>query len=92
MCCNAASFNLIAQHERRTILRLALQLHAQQSHQHLRSAGAIRWHYWDERKIADIAGTFDVEERSIYRLLAEDRRELRRLLKHHFGIEDMSQL
>jgi DNA-directed RNA polymerase specialized sigma24 family protein len=83
---------IVAGKERREIVRQALVLHAQQSHKHLKSAKAIRWRYWDEQRITDIARSFRVDERSVYRLLHDDYLDLRLMLKRHFRIEQISDI
>ena len=75
--------------ERNTIIRQALAMHGQQSSQGTKSAVAIRWRMWEERKIAEI---FRVTERTVFRLLADDYQALRQILSSHFGIDQLGQI
>ena len=44
--------------ERRDIIRRALAIHGQQSQQGTKCAVAIRWRWWEDRKIADVTRCF----------------------------------
>ena len=87
-----SAFTQVARRERREIMRAALHLHAQQSHQHLKSARALVWRFRMDWRITDIAARFRVDVRTVYRLLHDDLQELRQVLKRHFGIEHLSQI
>ncbi len=78
--------------ERSEIIRQALVIHGQQSHHGVKSAVAIRWRWWEDRKIAEIANIFRVTERTVFRLLADDYQALRQILSNHFGIDHLSQI
>jgi DNA-directed RNA polymerase specialized sigma24 family protein len=78
--------------ERSEIIRQALAIHGQQSDHGVKSAVAIRWRWWEDRKIGEIADLFRVADRTIFRLLTDDYQALRQILSHHFGIDHLSQI
>jgi DNA-directed RNA polymerase specialized sigma24 family protein len=78
--------------ERTEIIRQALAIHGQQSSHGVKSAVAIRWRWWEDRKIAEIADIFRVADRTVFRLLADDYQALRQILSSHFGIDHLSQI
>jgi DNA-directed RNA polymerase specialized sigma24 family protein len=85
-------FNFVADRQRQHVINLALDLHGQQSHQGTRSTRALRWRYWDDHSIADLAGRLQVHDRTIYRLLSDDLTALRLVLKDRFGITHIGRI
>jgi RNA polymerase sigma factor (sigma-70 family) len=78
--------------ERSEIIRQALAIHGQQSSHGVKSVVAIRWRWWEDRKIAEIAAIFRVADRTVFRLLADDYQALREILSSHFGIDHPNQI
>lgn len=89
---HVSAFIHVVRRERREIIRAALHLHAEQSHHHLKSAKALRWRFWLDWHVTDIATRFHVDVRTVYRLFHDDLQALRQVLKQYFGIEHPGQI
>lgn len=78
--------------DRSDIIRIVLELMAQESTQGVKWAKALRWHYMEGKTQRGIAEELEVSERTVARWLEEGREAARRILKERFNVTSLEDL